>query len=66
MRREVRRNDARTLMQVRRVDVFEPEHVVAGGSEMMRVSPHPYHSLLGDAVIILAVWGARRRRGPRL
>lgn len=27
---------------------------------------HVYHGRLGDEVIILAVWGARRKRGPKL
>ncbi len=27
---------------------------------------HVYHAREGDALVILAVWGARRRRGPTL
>ena len=27
---------------------------------------HVYHSLVDDEVVIVAVWGARRRRGPKL
>jgi plasmid stabilization system protein ParE len=33
---------------------------------MKKTQRHVYHGLLGDEVIILAVWGARRRRGPKL
>ncbi len=33
---------------------------------MKKTERHVYHGRLGDEVIILAVWGARRGRGPRL
>jgi plasmid stabilization system protein ParE len=33
---------------------------------MPRTEHHVYHARLDDEVVILAVWGARRRRGPRL
>ena len=33
---------------------------------MKKTERHVYHGLLGDEVIILAVWGARRKRGPKL
>ena len=31
-----------------------------------RVAVHVYFRFDGDRVIVRAVWGARRRRGPRL
>jgi plasmid stabilization system protein ParE len=31
-----------------------------------RVAVHVYFTFDGDSVIVRAVWGARRRRGPRL
>jgi plasmid stabilization system protein ParE len=31
-----------------------------------RVGAHVYFTFDGDRVIVRAVWGARRRRGPRL
>lgn len=33
---------------------------------MKRTERHVYYGRLGDDVIILAVWGARRGRGPKL
>jgi plasmid stabilization system protein ParE len=33
---------------------------------MKKTERHVYHGQLGDELIILAVWGARRRRGPKL
>jgi len=33
---------------------------------MPKTERHVYHARLGDEVVILAVWGARRRRGPKL
>jgi plasmid stabilization system protein ParE len=33
---------------------------------MPKTESHVYHARLGDEVVILAVWGARRRRGPKL
>lgn len=33
---------------------------------MKKTERHVYHGLFGDEVIILAVWGARRKRGPKL
>jgi len=33
---------------------------------MPRTERHVYHARLGDEVVILAIWGARRRRGPKL
>jgi hypothetical protein len=33
---------------------------------MKKTERHVYYGHLGDEVIILAVWGARRGRGPRL
>jgi plasmid stabilization system protein ParE len=33
---------------------------------MKRTERHVYHGRLGDEVIILAIWGARRGRGPKL
>jgi plasmid stabilization system protein ParE len=33
---------------------------------MKKTERHVYHGLLDDELIILAVWGARRERGPKL
>jgi plasmid stabilization system protein ParE len=33
---------------------------------MEKTERHLYYGCLGDEVIILAVWGARRTRGPKL
>jgi plasmid stabilization system protein ParE len=33
---------------------------------MKKTQRHLYHGRLADELIILAVWGARRRRGPKL
>jgi plasmid stabilization system protein ParE len=33
---------------------------------MKRTERHVYYGLLGDELIILAIWGARRGRGPKL
>ena len=33
---------------------------------MKKTERHVYHGRLGDEVIILSVWGARRGRSPRL
>ena len=33
---------------------------------MPKTESHIYHARIGEEVVILAVWGARRRRGPKL
>jgi hypothetical protein len=33
---------------------------------MEKTERHVYHGRLGDEVIVLAIWGARRQRGPKL
>jgi plasmid stabilization system protein ParE len=33
---------------------------------MPKTETHVYYARVGDAVVVLAVWGARRRRGPKL
>jgi plasmid stabilization system protein ParE len=33
---------------------------------MKKTERHVYHGRLGDEVFILPVWGARRKRGPKL
>ncbi|MCE9576767.1 MAG: type II toxin-antitoxin system RelE/ParE family toxin [Deltaproteobacteria bacterium] len=44
---------ARFASPVRRVLLPKTEH-------------HVYHSRVGDEIVILAIWGARQRRGPQL
>ena len=33
---------------------------------MPKCEHHVYHARVGDLVVVLAVWGARRRHGPKL
>ncbi len=33
---------------------------------MSKTETHVYYAHVEDAVVVLAVWGARRRRGPKL
>ena len=33
---------------------------------MPKTESHVYHARMGDEVVIVAVWGARRRAGPKL
>jgi plasmid stabilization system protein ParE len=33
---------------------------------MPKTEAHVYHATIDDEIVILAVWGARRRRGPKL
>jgi plasmid stabilization system protein ParE len=33
---------------------------------MPKTEAHVYHATIDDEIVILAIWGARRRRGPKL